>query len=106
VLSVDGRNSKIQSPPAGALLSHRAQEWSAMHFDFLVIGAGVSGASAAFELAASGSVALIEAENAPGYHSTGRSAALYTRNYGVPIVQRINAASHGFFMNPPAVFVV
>ena len=75
-----------------------------MHFDYLVIGAGVSGASAAFELAASGSVALIEAENAPGYHSTGRSAALYTRNYGVPIVQRINAASHGFFMNPPAGF--
>ena len=39
-----------------------------------------------------------------GYHSTGRSAALYTRNYGVPIVQRINAASHGFFMNPPLDF--
>ena len=67
-----------------------------MQFDYLIIGAGVSGASAAFELAASGSVALIEAENVPGYHSTGRSAALYTRNYGVPIVQRINAASHDF----------
>ncbi|MDF2810847.1 MAG: putative dependent oxidoreductase [Microvirga sp.] len=75
-----------------------------MQFDYLVIGAGVSGASAAFELAASGSVALIEAENVPGYHSTGRSAALYTRNYGVPIVQRINAASHDFFMNPPPGF--
>jgi D-arginine dehydrogenase len=75
-----------------------------MQFDYLVIGAGISGASAAFELAASGSVALIEAENAPGYHSTGRSAALYTRNYGVPIVQRINAASHAFFTNPPTGF--
>lgn len=40
----------------------------------------------------------------PGYHSTGRSAALYTRNYGVPIVQRINAASHDFFMTPPPGF--
>ena len=75
-----------------------------MQFDFLIIGAGMSGASAAFELAASGSVALIEAEKTPGYHSTGRSAALYTRNYGVPIVQRINAASHDFFMTPPPGF--
>lgn len=72
-----------------------------MQFDYLVIGAGISGASAAFELAASGTVALIEAEAMPGYHSTGRSAALYTRNYGVPVVQRINAASHAFFTNPP-----
>ena len=75
-----------------------------MQFDFLVIGAGISGASAAYELAASGSVALLEAESVPGYHSTGRSAALYTRNYGVPVVQRINAASHGFFTNPPEGF--
>ncbi|MEO9338273.1 FAD-binding oxidoreductase [Mesorhizobium sp. SB112] len=75
-----------------------------MHFDYLIIGAGISGAAAAFELAAGGTVALIEAENIPGYHSTGRSAALYTRNYGVPIVQRINSASHGFFTSPPADF--
>lgn len=75
-----------------------------MQFDYLVIGAGISGAAAAYELAASGSVALIEAEAMPGYHSTGRSAALYTRNYGVPVVQRINAASHDFFMRPPEGF--
>jgi len=75
-----------------------------MQFDFLVIGAGISGAAAAYELAASGSVALLEAESMPGYHSTGRSAALYTRNYGGPVVQRINAASHGFFMSPPEGF--
>ncbi|MBF9235533.1 NAD(P)/FAD-dependent oxidoreductase [Microvirga alba] len=75
-----------------------------MKFDYLVIGAGISGAAAAFELAQSGSVALIEAEAMPGYHSTGRSAALYTRNYGAPVVQRINAASHDFFINPPSGF--
>lgn len=75
-----------------------------MQFDYLVIGAGISGAAASYELAGAGTVALIEAETMPGYHSTGRSAALYTRNYGVPTVQRINAASHGFFMKPPEEF--
>ncbi len=75
-----------------------------MDVDYLVIGAGISGASAAYELASAGRVLLVEAEGTPGYHSTGRSAALYTRNYGVPVVQAINAASHGFFTNPPAGF--
>lgn len=75
-----------------------------MKCDFLIIGAGISGAAAAFELAAHGSVIVLEAETMPGYHSTGRSAALYTRNYGNRVVRRINQASHGFFTNPPAGF--
>ncbi|MBX9618614.1 MAG: FAD-binding oxidoreductase [Hyphomicrobiales bacterium] len=70
-------------------------------YDYVVIGAGISGTSAAYELAAHGSVLLIEAEMAPGYHSTGRSAALFTRNYGNPVVRRVNQASHAFFLNPP-----
>lgn len=69
--------------------------------DYLVIGAGISGASVGYALAAHGTVAVLEAENAPGYHSTGRSAALYTRNYGPPVVQRINAAGHRFYASPP-----
>jgi D-arginine dehydrogenase len=73
-------------------------------FDTIVIGAGISGASLAFALASDRRVLLLEAEAAPGYHSTGRSAALYTRNYGPPVVQRINAASHAFFVEPPPGF--
>jgi D-arginine dehydrogenase len=73
-------------------------------YDFLIIGAGISGAAAAYELAAHGRVMMIEAESAPGYHSTGRSAALFTRNYGNPVVRRINQASHAFFLQPPADF--
>lgn len=72
-----------------------------MIYDFLVIGGGISGASAAYELAAHGSVLLLEAEKSAGYHSTGRSAALFTRNYGAPVVRRINAASAPFFKSPP-----
>jgi D-arginine dehydrogenase len=53
------------------------------------------------ELAASSSVLLIEAETQPGYHSSGRSAALFTRNYGTPLVRNINALSEPFFKAPP-----
>ncbi len=75
-----------------------------MIYDFIVIGAGMAGASAAFELAAHSTVLLIEAEQHPGYHSTGRSAALFTRNYGTALVRRINALSEPFFRAPPADF--
>jgi D-arginine dehydrogenase len=72
--------------------------------DFLVIGAGVSGAAAAFELAAHGSVLLLEMEDQPGHHSTGRSAALYTPNYGPAVVRQICQAAYPFFRDPPAGF--
>ena len=72
-----------------------------MIYDFIVVGAGISGASVAYELAESGSVLLLEAEHTPGYHSTGRSAALYTPNFGSPEVCEINKASEAFFLNPP-----
>ena len=75
-----------------------------MIYDFLIVGGGVAGASAAFELAAHGSVLLLEAESTTGYHATGRSAALFTRNYGSPIVRQVNAASAPFFRSPPAGF--
>ncbi len=75
-----------------------------MIYDFLVIGGGIAGTSAAYELAAHGSVVLLETETSVGYHSTGRSAALFTRNYGGAVVRKINAASEAFFRSPPAGF--
>jgi D-arginine dehydrogenase len=72
--------------------------------DFLVIGAGISGAAAAYELAPHGKVIVLEAESAPGYHSTGRSAALYTRNFGGPTVRAFNRASLPFLSAPPPGF--
>ena len=44
-------------------------------FDIVVIGAGMAGASIAAELAGSAKVLIAEAEDRPGYHTTGRSAA-------------------------------
>ena len=44
-------------------------------FDFIVVGAGMAGASVAAALASTARVALIEAERQPGFHATGRSAA-------------------------------
>ena len=59
--------------------------------DFLVIGAGMAGASAAYELAELGSVILIEREDMPGYHTTGRSAAVFTEAYGNRTIRGITA---------------
>ena len=48
------------------------------HYDFVIIGAGIAGASMGWELAGQRRVLLLERESQPGYHTTGRSAALYS----------------------------
>lgn len=73
-------------------------------FDFIIVGAGISGAAAGYELAPFGSVLLLEMEDRPGYHSTGRSAALYTPNYGPPLVRHIAQAAYPFLREPPPGF--
>lgn len=75
-----------------------------MTYDFLIIGGGIAGASAAYELAPYGSVLLLEKEDTPGFHASGRSAALFTRNYGNPVVRQVNNASAAFFHAPPSGF--
>ena len=65
--------------------------------DFLIIGGGIAGASAAFELAAFGSVVLVERESQPGYHSTGRSAALYSETYGNQAIRALTVGSRAFY---------
>jgi D-arginine dehydrogenase len=65
--------------------------------DFLVIGAGMAGASAAAHLAVVGRVILLERESQPGYHSTGRSAALFSETYGNLPVRLLTRASRGFY---------
>ena len=71
-------------------------------FDVAVIGAGIVGASVAAGLAATHRVVLIEAEEQAGYHTTGRSAAIWVLSYGPADVRVLTGLSEDFFRNPPA----
>src|SRR5262249_53892367 len=71
---------------------------------FIVIGSGIAGASAAYELAKLGSVIILERESQPGYHTTGRSAAVFSEIYGNAIIRGLTVGSRQFFTSPPAGF--
>ncbi|HJV85138.1 MAG TPA: FAD-binding oxidoreductase [Noviherbaspirillum sp.] len=75
-----------------------------MKCDYLIIGAGIAGASIGYWLAPHAKVIMLEREAQPGYHSTGRSAALFYESYGPPQVRALTCASRAFFDHPPAGF--
>jgi len=72
--------------------------------DVIVIGAGIAGASAADALAADCKVVLLEREPQPGYHTTGRSAALFAPVYGPAPIRALTRASAAFMSSPPEGF--
>ena len=72
--------------------------------DFLIIGAGIAGASMAHWLAPHAAVTMLEAESQPGYHATGRSAAAFIEGYGPHGVRALSRASAAFFKQPPPGF--
>lgn len=81
-------------------------------YDFAIVGAGIAGASLAAELAMGGArVLLLEAEDRPGYHATGRSAAFWEECYGGPDIVPLTLASgpylreHGFLSPRGALYV-
>jgi D-arginine dehydrogenase len=70
--------------------------------DVLIVGAGIAGASCGYYLARDGvNVVVLERESLPGYHSTGRSAALFSETYGPPMVRKLSTASRRFLDTPP-----
>lgn len=74
-------------------------------FDIAIVGAGMAGASLAAECAPHARVLLVEAEDTPGYHTTGRSAAFWEETYGGPGVLPLTMASgrflrEGGFLSP------
>ena len=70
-------------------------------YDVAIIGAGIAGASLAAEIAPHARVLILEGEEHPGYHATGRSAAFWSETYGGPDVQPLVIASGDFLRNPP-----
>ena len=56
-------------------------------FDIVIVGGGIAGASLGARLAGKARVAIVEAEDHCGRHSTGRSAAFWLAHYGgAPII--------------------
>jgi D-arginine dehydrogenase len=72
--------------------------------DFLIVGAGIAGASAGYFLARKHKVIVLEREEQPGYHTTGRSVAVYTEAYGPRPIRALVIAGGPFFKHPPAGF--
>jgi D-arginine dehydrogenase len=73
-------------------------------FDVAIIGSGMAGASAAYEIAAARKVLLLEREAHHGYHTTGRSAALFTETYGNDVIRALTAGGRRFLTEPPTGF--
>lgn len=74
------------------------------HWDAIVLGGGMAGASCAWALAQHRRVLLLEREAHCGYHATGRSAALFSEYFGNRTVRALTAASRPFFEAPPVGF--
>ena len=69
--------------------------------DFLVVGAGIAGASAAWALAEHGSVIVVERETSAGYHTTGRSSAQFLESYGNLSTRCLTRGGRPFLEDPP-----
>jgi len=76
----------------------------AQRYDVAVVGAGIVGASAAMALSATHRVLLLEGESQPGYHTTGRSAAVFEEAYGPAAIRKLANASRSFLSHPPPAF--
>ena len=68
-----------------------------MIHDIAIVGAGIAGATLAAAIGSRASVLILEAESAPGYHATGRSAAFWSETYGGPAIQPLTSASRAAF---------
>ena len=73
----------------------------ANHFDIIIIGAGIAGASVAAHLAEHRTVAILDMEDRAGYHTTSRSASSFEPNYGPKPILALTRASRDFFIEPP-----
>jgi D-arginine dehydrogenase len=73
-------------------------------YDCIVVGAGMAGATAGYHLGTEGAVLVLEMEDQPGYHTTGRSAAVYSEWYGNAVINGLTTGGKSFYLQPPAGF--
>ena len=72
-------------------------------FDVAIVGAGIAGVALAARLAPRTRVLLLEREDQPGSHSTGRSAAMFMESYGPPQARALTRASRASYAAPSLV---
>lgn len=75
-----------------------------MQYRFVIIGAGIAGTSVGYWLSHHESVLVLERESQPGYHTTGRSAAMFIETYGPSLVRALTVGSRAFYESPPSGF--
>ncbi len=72
-----------------------------MDIDVLIIGAGFAGASTAYHLTRGGfpgSILLVEKEEVPGYHASGRNASMVLQSVDNPVVRDMVARSVAHYL--------
>ena len=69
--------------------------------DFCVIGGGIAGLSIAAELSSHTKVIVLEREQDLAYHTTGRSAALYSELSAESTAVALSKLARPFLVNPP-----
>ena len=70
----------------------------------VVIGGGIAGFATAAELSRDFDVTVVEQEFQPGYHSTGRSAAVLHLAFENDVVHRLTRIAEPFYRSPPVGF--
>jgi D-arginine dehydrogenase len=75
-------------------------------FDLIIVGCGIAGASLAYFLGERGmsDVLVLEREEQPGYHATGRSAAVLLEIDAIPSAHALKRLAVPFLREPPPGF--